>query len=270
MKEMTIWHLTDLHIDCGKFKIKEHEYPDAKVVAITGDLHRKLAGWEFINSLLVRGYIVIYVLGNHEYHSISNKKVLTMKEIEDAWKKKAKDNEKFYFLQNESVVIDGTKFIGTTLWTDFNKEDEATMLDFDNMSDSSLIYKEVFFKSHARNGGVNIVAEDILKLHYEAKDYLINELSKEFDGEVVVLSHHAPCLESIHPEFIEDFVGNGSFASDLSSIISKFKINFWFHGHVHHTFLYLKDGTWFACNPKGYASYDEVNPLFEPFKIHKL
>ena len=69
MKEIKIWHLTDLHLDCGKLKLTK--YPECDYVLITGDLASKLGGWGFIQELLSKNYIVIFILGNHEYHSES-------------------------------------------------------------------------------------------------------------------------------------------------------------------------------------------------------
>lgn len=252
---MNLWNLTDLHLNFGKIKIKK--YPKADVVALNGDLSNKLGSWSFIKDLLDRGYKVILILGNHEYYSTSDNHVSTMKEIENEWKIKESKYDDFHVLINETLIIDNYRFVGTTLWTDFNNEDEKSMDYFNNkMGDSFSIYKSYKGEKNRRKGGVNVNAKDILSLHYESKNFLINELEKDFKGVTVVLSHHAPSFKSINSKYKNDKAGSGNFASDLEELIYKYNIDFWFHGHVHETLKYSLYSTWIICNPLGYYGKD--------------
>ena len=237
---MKIWHLTDLHLDFGKLKIIN--YPVADVVILNGDISHKM--------------------GNHEYHNVSSKNILTMTEIENKWKKKELLNENFHVLIDETLIIDDYRFIGSKLWTDFNNSVES-MEDFDTeMTDSKAIYKSFKGQNYSRKGGININSSDILKIHLKSKFFLEEELKKPFAGKTVVLTHHAPSFKSISNEYINDMVGSACFASNLEEIIQKNEISIWFHGHVHHTVNYYLYGTLIHCNPRGYMSEDELNIEF--------
>jgi Icc-related predicted phosphoesterase len=260
--KMKIWHLTDLHLDFGKLKIIN--YPEADVVVLNGDISHKMGAWIFIEKLLAKNYKVIFILGNHEYHNVSKKNILTMLEIEQKWKDKESKYENFHVLINETLIIDNYRFIGATLWTDFNKASNKTMVDFDTeMTDSISIYKSYKGTKYSRKGGININSKDILNIHYESKLFLEKELKKDFKGFTVVLTHHAPSFKSISDKYKEDSVSNGSFASDLEDIIKENKIDIWFHGHVHHSLNYLLYGTLIHCNPRGYMLENEINIEFK-------
>ena len=268
MKQKKIWHLTDLHLDAGKLKLTK--FPECDYVIITGDLATKLGGWPIIESLLSRGYIVLFILGNHEYHSEAKKGIVTMREIEERWQKKGEQHENFYVLINDTVVFDDIRFIGGTLWTNFNNMDEGTILDFSQMRDSAKIYKSYRGSGYSRRGGTNITAYDIYEKHKETVECFESELSKPFDGLTVLLTHHAPLLESIDTRFKDEFESNGCYVSDLSYLFKDYKVNAVFHGHIHQSKHYNYNGTLVTCNPRGYRMYKELNEEFDEGKIVTL
>jgi Icc-related predicted phosphoesterase len=267
-KEVKFWHLTDLHLDCGKLKL--NKFPECDYVIVTGDLAAKLGGWPFINILLSKGYIVLFILGNHEYHSESRKEVVTMNEIEKKWKKKSDEFDNFHVLMNDTIYFDDIRFIGTTLWTDFNNMDEGTIEEFSEMRDSQKIYKSYKGKNYGRRGGVNVSHNDLYDKHIEALNYIEKELEKDFDGLTVLLTHHAPLLESIDTRYKDDYESNGLYASDLGYLFEKHKIAACFHGHIHQSKHYYYNGSLITCNPRGYLRYNEINSEFEEGKIIKL
>jgi hypothetical protein len=77
--------------------------------------------------------------------------------------------------------------------------------------------------------------------------------TETWDGDVVVLGHHAPSRQSIHPKYRDQQIMNGAFSSDLDGfIMSQPKIKLWIHGHMHDTFDYHIGDTHVVCNPRGY------------------
>ena len=90
----------------------------------------------------------------------------------------------------------------------------------------------------------------------------MSELSKPWEGKTVVITHHAPHKNSIHPKFATDQL-TPAFASDLTDIISNFDIDLWIHGHMHDAADYSVYGTRVLCNPMGYprtSEPDDFNP----------
>jgi len=79
--------------------------------------------------------------------------------------------------------------------------------------------------------------------------------AETWDGDVVVLGHHAPSRASIHERYRHDQVGNGGYCSDLDNfILDQPKIKLWIHGHVHNCFDYQIGDCRVVCNPLGYPT----------------
>ena len=103
---MKIQIVSDLHIESADFILPS---TDADVIVLAGDIGVGLGGLEWI----VEQYIdkpIIYVPGNHEFyqHDIC----LIDKLYADA-------PSNIYVLNNDMVEIQGVRFLGCTLWTDF-------------------------------------------------------------------------------------------------------------------------------------------------------
>ena len=66
---------------------------------------------------------VIYIMGNHEhYHGDVAKSASIIRSMLESHML-----SNVHFLDKEFIDIDGVRFIGGTLWTDFNGENEMTM-----------------------------------------------------------------------------------------------------------------------------------------------
>lgn len=79
-----------------------------------------------------------------------------------------------------------------------------------------------------------------------------HELQKPFAGQTVVVTHHAPLIESFDPRF-HGHVTNAAFASDLSDLIARRRPPVWIHGHIHSARDYMADKTRVIYNPLGYS-----------------
>lgn len=186
---------------------------------------------------------VIYVAGNHEfYNGYWNRSIEHLKE-------ECENYSNIYFLEKDYKTIDGVTFVGCTLWTNMNKRNPMTIHSIATMfNDFRLIRDD-------KNNYRKITTNQILDRHDEHMKFLSDSV-KMFDN-IVVCTHMAPCVKSIHEHFKHDFHGNGFYHSELSEfILDNPKIKLWTHGHVHNSFDYMIGDTRVVCNPRGYAVYE--------------
>lgn len=233
--------------------------PLAPVLVVAGDTWE--AGREFthqqqwMSQVADRFEHVVLVTGNHDYYGVD------IQEHDDFVRELAGRLGNVHFLQNSSVEIDGLRFSGGTLWTDFRKRvyppgNEKTALgDYRRISDAFQILE----------GGKPIKPQTILDKHLETVEYL----SGAVDGRTVVVTHHGPSYRSCHPRWLGQFPDiNHLFYSDLDWLIEKAQPLAWLHGHTHDCMDYAIGKTRVCCNPRGYvSSYANENPNFDETKV---
>lgn len=139
------------------------------------------------------------------------------------------------------MTVKGVKIAGATLWTKLNPQEwVAYML------------------------GLNDYR--YMRGWTEATYTAAHEAQKAFlfgSGADIIVSHHAPSWQSIHPQYHGDHL-NCAYASDFDEEILAMKNPpiFWFHGHVHNNFDYMIGKTRVVCHPRGYR-FESTNPLYE-------
>jgi predicted phosphodiesterase len=207
---------------------------------------------------------IVYVAGNHEFYGkdINAFRAELRKfcgpasaggEFNDGLEKR------FHFLDNDEVVIDGVRFLGTTLWTNFElfgeSEKQACMAE-------AVRRLNDFY--HIKIDGRLFTPQDSIDLHNEAVKWLENKLKHEpFDGETVVVTHHAPSFASVVPHYQHDPL-SACYASKLDHLTGLNAL--WIHGHTHNSLDYMIDKTRVVCNPRGYArnANSNENRSFQP------
>ena len=232
---MKIHVLSDLHIEFADFSIPE---TDADVIVLAGDIGVGLGGLDWIHAQR-RDKPIIYVPGNHEYYSHDISLTSVIKEM-------AADH--IHVLNNEAIVIDGTRFLGATLWTDFEllKGLDPWVVKHnakENMADFYLI----------SDGERKFTPETSIALHIESREWLDIMLADKTYEKTVVVTHHCPSEQSCHPRF-KGSILNPAFASNLEWMISKDRMDLWCHGHTHDAYEYDVLGTRVICNPRGYPN----------------
>lgn len=247
------------------------EFPDDVSLAIVaGDVTAPVGAsikWLYEN-LVMKGIEVVYVAGNHEHYGQCYEE-----SMESGYK--ARDKYKgVHFLENEEVVIDGVRFLGATMWTDFNLYDnvpaalrEAYLM----MND----YRQIHSKD--ANGTLRRFEPEMTRaIHLESRKWLQDSLAVPHAGPTVVVTHHCPHYGSIAPQYSGQLL-NAAFTSSFDREIRQFQPDFWIHGHTHTCFDYVVPGskTRVICNPRGYVRerFDrrEVeNKLFEPYKTIEI
>ena len=191
---------------------------------------------------------VIYIAGNHEFYNGKFYAGLDYLRAECA------KYSNVYFLEDKTKVIDDVVFVGATLWTDMNKGDPLTQtVAQDSMNDFRVIRND-------RKEYAKLRSRDVIDRHIQSKQYIQLVLDNHKDDVCVVVGHHSPSYQSVHPMYASDLHLNGAYHSDLSELIlDRPQIKLWTHGHTHHAFDYQIGDTRIVCNPRGYqtASYSE-------------
>lgn len=248
---MRIHIISDLHLEFTK-NLFIYNQPDCDVIIISGDLHpitKDCIGLDWLIKNTDKP--IIYVAGNHEYYNYPKH----IDELEDLLRQQLSSSkyDRINFLQNENIIIDGVKFIGATLWTDYNLTGNPEM----SMEYAGLYmndFRHINFDTPTNNGIEK--AKKFAKIHRESLEYIISELSIPFEGKSVVITHHCPSPKSIHPRYSGDML-NPAFTSNLEHVIEKLEPDLWIHGHTHSSFDYKCHNTRVICNPVGYMRFDQ-------------
>jgi predicted phosphodiesterase len=230
--------LSDLHVG---FSALDTPLNDADVIVLAGDVAppRQAAQWA-----MRLHKPVIYVLGNHEFYGSSI-------DAAAAELKRLCAGTHIHVLDNDEVIIDGVRFLGSTLWTNF-------MLFADATGRAAAIAE-----AHCRMRDFSRIRiddatsalftpADSAALFERNANWLDRNLDSPHAGPTVVVTHHAPSRRSIHPRFAGSLL-NACFVSDAEHLVGADRAQWWIHGHTHDSFDYVLNGTRVICNPRGYA-----------------
>ena len=281
---MKIGICSDLHLEFGDINIKNEDNVDVLILSgdilVENDLQifdrrqlemgfmqaRSVRFHEFFQRVCFQFPHVIYVAGNHEHyhgdfaHTITN------------LKQKLAHYTNLHILDREVFDLGDVRFIGSTLWTDMNKEDPITlhamkrmMNDFRCVQNSN---REVHFKDQEGKFHTRVATfspEDAVEEHKKCLDYIKNVYQDTPPWmSVVVVGHHTPSHTSCHPRYKDDQIMNGGYHSDLSEfILDRPGIKLWTHGHTHELFDYMICSTRIVCNPRGYDGYEDIADNFK-------
>jgi Icc-related predicted phosphoesterase len=261
---MKIQVLSDLHLESAQFA--PSVVPDVDVVVLAGDIAPGLRGMRWARETF-SGQKIVYVAGNHEFYD-HQLDALSL-QLRDA----AKDLSVF-FLERSSVEIDGIRFLGTTLWTDFelfgsarSEESKSTaslyMLDFSCIKVTRGLSPALLPHSS------NFTPSDAKREFDLSAAWLDAELASGDPSRTIVVTHHAPHMLSVEPRFGSDLLSS-AFASDLTRLLGRSK--FWIHGHMHGSSRYNVNGTEVVSNPRGYRRRDGAmeNGAFDPNLIIEI
>jgi len=276
---------SDVHLEFGPISLENTEGAD--VLILSGDIcvakdimdrdvngifdrfDRNSSIHQFFQECCERFPHVIYIMGNHEhYHGDYNDTVTVLRN-------RLGYLANLHILDKEMVQLGDVSFIGGTLWTDMNKEDDITLLhmkgmmnDFRCVTNSKNVvnYKifdennNVEFKTRA----AKFTPEDAVVDHRAMIEYIRIMIEGKFDQKFVVVGHHSPSKLSTKPQYQDDVIMNGGYSSDLSEfILDHPQIKLWTHGHTHHKFDYMIGSTRVVCNPRGYINYEPEATDFE-------
>jgi predicted phosphodiesterase len=271
---MRIQLFSDLHLERYP-DFRPQVAPDVDVVVLAGDIGSYQSGSRLITSdfglerfsPLRPGSTcskVLYVPGNHEFDSL---------EFDDAYIRLREicDRLGITWLDREVVTLGRVRFVGTTLWTDFEAlvDNQASMTR--QMQSRTKAYRAANYylsKNTTLKHGEPLLAEGIREMSLECQTWLRAALSVPFDGTTVAVTHFAPSLLSADPRYGLTPSTSG-FCNALDDLFPLAHV--WMHGHLHCMNDYIvegrKDGQSWACrvvaNPLGYLSKGEQTAFRE-------
>ena len=237
---MRIRILSDLHLEMSE-RHPPFEPPQATadVVVLAGDIDNGTAAIDWAEKTFP-GKTVLYVPGNHEYYDGEYFEVSAALRARSA-------GSNVHVLDNGELVLDGVRFLGSTLWTDFELFGAQTLVP---AIEESLKYV-VDFRAIRYGAEGLFTPEHSLVLHRKAKTFLAQKLAESFSGRTVVITHHAPHPGSVHPKWGASLT-SAAFVSNLTPLLGPAVL--WIHGHTHDGFDFRVNGTRIVANPMGYRT----------------
>ena len=245
---MFIRLLSDLHQEFGPYKVQPLPEDSETVLVLAGDIAVGVDACDFVTDQSENFAHVIYLFGNHEFYNND------LDTLADDVADKLADFPKVLFLENSSVVIEGVRFIGSTLWSDMDNEDPTSMFRIERSLNDYRVIKR---------GADRIFATDTIALFKQNMTYLDQALSESHDGPTVVVTHYLPSFKSVHTIYVNS-QSNGAFASNCERLMYDHDIAYWFHGHTHQSAKYEVEGCQVLANPFGYGNKENLtfNPTF--------
>ena len=252
---MKLWVLSDLHIEQSVWELP-YTRPDYDVLIAAGDIHQASAGVDWLADR-AGGHPVIYVPGNHEWYSTA-----ISEELPRA-RQLAADRDIRLLVDGEAIIGD-VRFLGATLWTDYEL--------YDPIAGRAMDLARVRLNDHRliqTRPGVLFDPEDARALHTTSRSWLREALATKPAGvrKTVVVTHHLPHRRSIDSQYQGEPL-NAAFASDLSELVERGGVDVWIHGHSHSSCDYIAGACRVVANPKGYGPRRPggaiENPAFDP------
>lgn len=255
VKDLKVQIASDLHLEFleGKIteKLGEMIKPSAPYLALVGDICN-LGDAQVLRDIFV--YLstkyekILYVPGNHEYYRYS--KAPELKDTKEALLRRAREiarETNVIILDNESIVLDGVRVIGSTFWSDIPKIHNSYIEG--HIKDYNAIFTET------EEGVKVITAHDTTELHKRSVQFLQRELLEAHMNKqkCLVLTHHAPTFKHTSAPQYEGAIGTLAYASDQSHLFGG-PLYMWVFGHTHWCCHFSLKNTQIVSNARGYPS----------------
>lgn len=241
---MRIHLLSDLHLEVSAFTPAAVE---ADLVILAGDIHTKQRGVAWAAEAFPHTP-VLYVPGNHEPYGGALPY--------DTEKLRALAPGTVRVMDRDAAIIQGVRFLGCTLWTDFNLFGNAPLHAISagqGMND----YKKIRLSPEYRP----LLPSVTQAMHQASRRWLSEQLAQPHEGPTVVITHHAPSLQSVDPVHRNDPL-TPAYASAMDEFVADSGALFWLHGHTHYSVDYMLGDTRVVSNARGYSSAGD--PGFDP------
>jgi len=262
---MRIQLFSDLHLERDP-TFRPFIAPDTDVIVLAGDigsyqpgsrLHSSDFGLELFSPALGAPCpTVLFVPGNHEFDSLdfaetTERLRATCARLGITW------------LDQQVVTIGNVRFMGTTLWSDFDalaasEPDPVRQIAMRNKAMRAANY--YLSKNTTLTNGAQVLAEGLREMSLACQAWLSAALATPFDGKTVVVTHFAPSLLSADPRY-GLAAGTAGFCNALDALLPLADV--WMHGHLHcmNDYVVEDKATGKACrvvaNPLGYLSKNE-------------
>jgi Icc-related predicted phosphoesterase len=246
---MKLQIFSDLHADVARPR-PITVAPEVDAVIVAGDVCQGAEnGFARLRQIVPMPVPIVIVMGNHEYYGRHFASEL-------AAARQAAPLYGIYLLENDVVTLGGVRFIGCSMWTDyalFGDITRAMQVAAHGLNDHRRI-------AWSKQPWSRFRPQEAWQLHQQSRAFIETMLAAPFDGDTVVVTHHAPHPGSIHSRYKSDLL-TAAYVSDLSALIEAGRPDLWVHGHVHESFDYSVGNTRVVSNPHGYGT---ENPQFDP------
>ena len=267
--QMKLLVFSDLHLEHKPKWSLPNSFPDYDVCVAAGDIDGSPAASirRLASNPGLSGKPIVFTAGNHEFYG---------NVLEDAIEegRAAAIETGVHFLNSDTVAIQGVRFIGATLWSDYafyGNEQLGMDAAKRGMNDHRYIKRRAI--TPGIRGKFRLEPKEMAWHHCHQRLYIEKQLAKAFGGPTVVVTHHAPSPRSVHSRFLGDPL-NGAYASNLENLIEQSQPSLWVHGHMHHSANYCIGETLVRTNPKGYGPGGGFpgteNAAFDPHLVIEL
>ena len=254
--------LSDLHLEVHP-RLRPLPAPGADLLVLAGDIGSYQAGSLLADDDFGLGQFsplhewpvpVLFVPGNHEYDGLDFDAThlrlrQTCARLGITW------------LEREVLTLGRVRFIGTTLWADFDAlAQRADPRAPDNpalLSAREKAFRAANFylqKTGTTRRGRPMLAPQWRELGLECTRWLRAALAEPFDGTTAVVTHFAPSLRSADPRYGLT-PGTAGFCNSLDDLLPL--AQWWLHGHLHCQQDYVAGGCRVVANTLGYAAKGE-------------
>ena len=236
---MKIQLLSDLHLEAHPHFVPEPA-PGADVLVLAGDIGSYQQGGQLSDEDFGLARFapqaaggrwptpVLFVPGNHEYDA---------QDFDEAHQRLRNTCERLgiAWLERETLVLAGVRFVGTTLWSDFDAlaEHEGTEDLTRQLRLRDKAYRAANFylrKTGGTRHGEPFLAEPMREQALVCQQWLRSALAAPFDGPTVAVTHFAPSLRSADPRYGKQ-PGTASFCNADDDLMPG--VACWIHGHLH-------------------------------------
>lgn len=203
---------------------------------------------------------VLFVPGNHEFDGL---------EFDDTCVRlqAACQRHGITWLEREVITLGQVRFVGTTLWSDFDALVDLQAPLTKQLQVRDKAYRAANFylrKNTTLKQGEPVLAEAIRDMSLDCQAWLRQALSEPFEGSTVVVTHFAPTLQSADPRY-GLMPGTAGFCNSHDALLPQAQV--WMHGHLHCAHDYQHRGCRVVANPRGYASKGEQAAFRDEFVI---
>jgi predicted phosphodiesterase len=256
---MKIQVLSDLHLEFGHpFEVLP---TGADAVVLAGDIHLGTAGVTWAQRAFPN-QPVVYVAGNHEFYKNHWIKLLDKLRA-------AAQGSNVHVLENDELIVDRVRFLGCSLWTDFELFGEErrhwTMIEAEKKMGDYRKIRGPRVRSGYQDDYSKLKPIQTVQRFRRSRSFLEQSLRTSFDGPTVIVTHHLPSRDSVPSRFAESLT-SAAYASDLTALMDGCGPDLWIHGHAHGSSDYMVASTRVVCNPRGYWLPEKKfeNAKFDP------
>jgi hypothetical protein len=235
---INVCYISDLHIELYD------NYPeiknDAEILILTGNIGNPYRNIyiNFLKSVSKNFKKIFLITGNYEYYFHGNSIKDTDKHIENIIQEKNLEN--IIFLNNKIYDYNNFRFIGTTLWSKINDNDQQLLSPYFNyITDFNVL----------KNNEKEIIKNynTLFDKNYE----FLKKSITESHLPIVAITHNLPSYKLIDVKYL-NLVTNKYLASNCEELMTS-NVLYWFYGNTHKENDCIINNTRLLCNSNRYS-----------------